>query len=42
MVNTKQTIYAVTVDASVDSGAKMQFEVEMEMFLYIHENIGQG
>ena len=42
MVDTEHTIYTVTVDASMDSGANMQFEVDMEMFLYIQENIGQG
>ena len=42
MVDTEQTIYAVTVDASMDYGAKMQFGVEMEMLLYIQENIVQG
>ena len=41
MVDTERTIYGVTVDALMDSGAKMQFEVEMEMLLYIQENIGR-
>ena len=41
MIDTEQTIYAVTVDASMDSGA-MQFDVEIEILLYIQENIGQG
>ena len=41
-VDTERTIYAVTVDALMDSGAKMQFKVKMEMLLYIQEDIGRG
>ena len=42
IVDTEEMSCGVTVDVLVDSFAKMQFKVEMDMLLCIHEKIRRG